>query len=615
MGKNFIVSLFIIILGISSRSVFAVELQDSLALVALYDSANGDSWTNNTNWKVPDSAVSTWFGVTVTGNRVTMLDLRDNNLVGTVPPSIGDLDSLTYLNLRDNQLTDSIPPGIGNFTNLEQLYLNENQLTGSIPPEIGNLTSLRLLYLNDNQLTDSIPPEIGNLTNLEWLHLENNNLTGSIPPEICNIMSLELLQLNNNQLMGPIPPEIGNPTNLLYLYLHNNDLTGSIPPEIGSLRNLYFLYLRNNDLTGSVPPEIGSLRNLIQLYLDNNDLTGSIPPEIDSLTSLGRLHLHYNDLVDLPSLAALSSLEYLYIQGNKFTFEDIEPNIGVPSNQFIYSPQDSVGEAQDTTVAPGSSLTISVFLGGEYNLYQWKKDGMSISGAEDNVYTMDPVGSDDAGSYICEITNDSAPALTLYSRPINVTVFNPLYITVTTPNGGEDWKVDSIYNITWTSAGTSGNVQIEYSTNNGSDWFNVISSTTDDGTHPWTIPDIPSDSCLVRIQNWSGTPSDISDAVFTISPSSAVPPVKLPEVYSFNIKGITIGDKFEIKYGFPEKAEFILGVYDIKGTRIKQFSEENPAGFYSKKIDMSGKPAGVYFIIMEANGKKFTKINKVVLVK
>jgi len=90
-------------------------------------------------------------------------------------------------------------------------------------------------------------------------------------------------------------------------------------------------------------------------------------------------------------------------------------------------------------------------------------------------------------------------------------------ITVTSPNGGETWFVNSNQNITWTSNETSGNVRIEYSTNNGSSWTNIIASTADDGTHPWTIPDTPSTSCLVRISDTDGSPTDQSNTVFTIS--------------------------------------------------------------------------------------------------
>ena len=89
-------------------------------------------------------------------------------------------------------------------------------------------------------------------------------------------------------------------------------------------------------------------------------------------------------------------------------------------------------------------------------------------------------------------------------------------ITLTAPNGGEEWQVGSSQTITWTSSGTSGNVQLEYSTNNGGSWTTITASTTDDGSHDWTIPDDPSTQCLVQVTDTDGSPSDQSDALFTI---------------------------------------------------------------------------------------------------
>jgi hypothetical protein len=60
----------------------------------------------------------------------------------------------------------------------------------------------------------------------------------------------------------------------------------------------------------------------------------------------------------------------------------------------------------------------------------------------------------------------------------------PKTITITSPNGGENWIVGSNQIITWTSSGTVGNVRIEYSTNNGASWSTVIGSTANDGSHP-----------------------------------------------------------------------------------------------------------------------------------
>jgi hypothetical protein len=56
--------------------------QEQLALEHLYDSTNGDSWTDGTGWKT-GSDLNGWFGVTATSSTVvTIVDLGSNNLAG-----------------------------------------------------------------------------------------------------------------------------------------------------------------------------------------------------------------------------------------------------------------------------------------------------------------------------------------------------------------------------------------------------------------------------------------------------------------------------------------------------------------------------------------------------
>jgi len=96
-------------------------------------------------------------------------------------------------------------------------------------------------------------------------------------------------------------------------------------------------------------------------------------------------------------------------------------------------------------------------------------------------------------------------------------------VTVTAPNGGEDWCVGTDHEITWTSQCID-SVKIEYSTDGGSSWITVVGSTVSDGSYFWTVPDTPSSNCLVRICDAEdNTPCDQSDAVFTISGSPAAP--------------------------------------------------------------------------------------------
>ena len=109
------------------------KLTDSLALVALYNSTDGANWTNS--WNLADSSINTWYGVTLNDDedRVATLGLSSNNLNGSIPSELGNLDQLQYLNLADNQLSDAIPPELGDLAQLERLILRDNQLSGSIP--------------------------------------------------------------------------------------------------------------------------------------------------------------------------------------------------------------------------------------------------------------------------------------------------------------------------------------------------------------------------------------------------------------------------------------------------------------------------------------------------
>ena len=91
-------------------------------------------------------------------------------------------------------------------------------------------------------------------------------------------------------------------------------------------------------------------------------------------------------------------------------------------------------------------------------------------------------------------------------------------ITVTSPNGGENWIAGSAHNINWTSTGTVGDVRIDYSTDNGSSWVAVTPNTANDGAYTWNVSNLPSSVCLIRVSETDGNPADVSNSAFTISP-------------------------------------------------------------------------------------------------
>ena len=165
------------------------------ALLDLYNATNGPGWTNSTGWGGAEGTECTWYGVTCgvarpgyalqdAGLPVTVLDLSNNNLVGTIPASIMNLVGLIDLRLSNNQLSGSIPAGIGNLTNLTNLCLGNNLFTGTLPSTIGNLVNLLYLNVPENGLFGDIPSQVGNLTDLRELDLGVNEFSGTIPSEL-----------------------------------------------------------------------------------------------------------------------------------------------------------------------------------------------------------------------------------------------------------------------------------------------------------------------------------------------------------------------------------------------------------------------------------------------
>ncbi|MBI4649364.1 MAG: hypothetical protein HY738_22885, partial [Bacteroidia bacterium] len=77
MKKLNLLLCFVFLFIFNSNTTKAQVLeQDSLALVALYNSTDGDNWFNNTNWLI--GPVSTWYGITISENRVIRITIWGN---------------------------------------------------------------------------------------------------------------------------------------------------------------------------------------------------------------------------------------------------------------------------------------------------------------------------------------------------------------------------------------------------------------------------------------------------------------------------------------------------------------------------------------------------------
>ena len=414
--------------SISNRIVVAptVNESDSLALVALYDSTNGDGWLNNTGWL--QGSPLTWQGTVFSASgRLTAIMLNDNNLSGVIPPSITNLDTLLTLDLSGNSLTGKLPSDIGDLNKLVHLDLSDNQLEGKIPLSIGLMGNLIDLDLSSNIFFGELPVTFAGLFSLKRLIVDNNNFSGYIYDIVFNELDgLDTLKLEQNSFEGKVPAAIGNMRSLRYLSFSDNNFSGSIPVELGQLDTLQELYGQNNSLTGVIPAEFSGLLGVKMVDFSNNGLTGSLATfaGLDSLLFLNAAQNGFDDLSNFTT----SNVDSVRVTNNYLDFADYELNNAlINAGSLFISPQDSLFEREDNLYESGVTVVIEYEIGGSSNSYQWYLDGDPIAPANNVLVTGSQVvisaaDTPNEGEYVLATTNTNYPGVTLYTRPFNVKV-------------------------------------------------------------------------------------------------------------------------------------------------------------------------------------------------
>ena len=167
------------------------------ALVSIYESSGGSSWTRNDNW-CSDKPLSDWYGVeTDAWGHVTALRLSHNNLSGTISEKISKLTGLQHLDLSWNDLGGEISRKVGtevcsdldNLLELETINFGHNRLRGDFMPiNWYKLERLQRIDLSYNQLKCFAFP-------LLWENMFKNGRT------------VDLI-LNGNYLFDDIPKVI-----------------------------------------------------------------------------------------------------------------------------------------------------------------------------------------------------------------------------------------------------------------------------------------------------------------------------------------------------------------------------------------------------------------------
>mmetsp|Transcript_8287 Transcript_8287/g.13494 ORF Transcript_8287/g.13494 Transcript_8287/m.13494 type:complete len:423 (-) Transcript_8287:36-1304(-) len=184
-----------------------------------------------------------------------------------LPPSLGDLQSLTELDLTGNSI-DDLGDGITSLSSLRSLVLASNKLV-FLPQSLFTLTGLQRLDVSYNRIY-VLHPRIWDLPSLESLDVSGNFMTGLPTPTLGHARVLNRLNASAN-FISSLPTGFSCLTSLIDLNLSQNALR-NIPEVLASLgTSLNTLNLSGNHIN-QVYGIVDCLTCLRDLDLSENDL-------------------------------------------------------------------------------------------------------------------------------------------------------------------------------------------------------------------------------------------------------------------------------------------------------------------------------------------------------
>ncbi|NME70209.1 T9SS type A sorting domain-containing protein [Flammeovirga aprica] len=260
-----------------------VSIAEYGALVDIYNKLGGDFWKNTNNW-MTDADVSEWYGVSVIDRKVVAINLSNNGLWGTIPPSIAHLQYITSLDLSVNGISGMDAPEM-EMPLLEELSLHRNYIQ-ALPDSLNRMSALSTLRLTNNTLLPDVEYVLNRMSSLTALYIDNNDLGDTVAYN--KLMDSQLLSIKNT---------LTNLTTFEYTNQKYSYCCGDYT-EDGDSTTLFVPYFDD--------PKYSSF----QWYLDGQEITGAnaYSLKIKISENLGSAYTVTAVNENLPGLSLMSSL-------------------------------------------------------------------------------------------------------------------------------------------------------------------------------------------------------------------------------------------------------------------------------------------------------------------
>ncbi len=209
-------------------------------------------------------------------------------------------------------------------------------------------------------------------------------------------------------------------------------------------------------------------------------------------------------------------LEYVGITGTEGSPWSNNPDYGYIGS--IYS-----GPTESAPNAVPDLRTIEI----DYDYYA-RKSGINVPSTKTLVGTLVFKIRKESNEYAFKWNNSTVVwtvdgvNLTKDGYFVDVTPVSTVKIaSITSPNGGENWKAGRVYEVTWKKPSFTTNVNIQYSLDNGSVWskINADPVSVNNLSFVWQVPNVNSSEVLVRLVDVNtGLEIDRTDNIFSILP-------------------------------------------------------------------------------------------------
>ncbi|KAG2260983.1 hypothetical protein Bca52824_068062 [Brassica carinata] len=298
---------------------FLVNKSNSSPLLSSWNkSSDCCSWEGVTCYAKSGKVISLDLSYTRLSNssEKQYLTLKDCDLYGKIPSSLGNFSHLKKLDLSENDLMEiNIPISFANLIKLSTFDISYHQFTGEFPLSLLNLTSsLTGLDVGDNLFKSTFSSDMSGFHNLEFFHIGGNSFSGPFPTSLFMFSLLRRVDLGRNQFKGPIVfKNVSSSPKFWVLTLDQNKFDGPIPKSLSKFENLVELDLSHNNFSGSFPKSSDfDYLTPETLCLSNNNLEGEIPSWFGGVLTL---------LVSHNSFSSFGKLDYGYLDGDIQTMD------------------------------------------------------------------------------------------------------------------------------------------------------------------------------------------------------------------------------------------------------------------------------------------------------